>query len=116
MEEEKETKKKFGEFGSSDYFQDILNTKSVKVFESTQLYHEAVEAQRYLQENEENIKGWLNILIIKEFLTIKLEIDLNHLDLTPGNAALLGFNIEEPLIILFSGKETKFLNIDDEVK
>jgi hypothetical protein len=44
-----------------------------------------------------------------------MEIDLNHINLTPGNVALLGFNIEEPLIILFNGKETKFLNLDDEI-
>ncbi len=43
-----------------------------------------------------------------------MEIDLNHIDLTPGNAALLGFNVQEPLILLFSGKETKFLNADED--
>jgi hypothetical protein len=61
------------------------------------------------------IKGWLNLVIIKEFLTIKLEIDLNCIDITPGNAALFGFNMEEPLIIVFNGKETKFLNSEDDV-
>jgi hypothetical protein len=67
-----------------------------------------------LYNHEALVKGWLNIVIIKEFLSVKLEIDLNHIDLTPGNAALLGFNPEEPLIILLSGRETKFLNANDE--
>jgi hypothetical protein len=49
-------------------------------------------------------------------LTIKLEIDLNYIDITPGNAALFGFNMEEPLIITFNGKETKFLNSEDDAK
>ena len=53
-------------------------------------------------------------MIIKEFLTIKLEIDLNYIDITPTNAALFGFNIEEPLNIVLSGKETKFLNSEDD--
>ena len=52
-------------------------------------------------------------MIIKEFLSIKLEIDLNYIDLSPGNAALFGFNVDEPLIIMLCGKETKFLNSDD---
>ncbi len=44
-----------------------------------------------------------------------MEIDLNYIDMTRGNAALMGFNVEEPLVIVFSGKETKFLNADEDL-
>lgn len=67
-----------------------------------------------MNKHESLIKGWLNMNIVKEFLTIKMEIDLNHIDLTPGNAALFGFKVDEPLLITFSGKETKFLNMDED--
>lgn len=44
---------------------------------------------------------------------MRLEIDLNYIDLSYGNAALFGFDMEEPLVIILSGKETKFLNCED---
>jgi len=55
------------------------------------------------------------MMVIKEFLTLKLEIDLNYIDMSDGNATLMGFNIEEPLVVVFTGKETKFLNADDDL-
>jgi hypothetical protein len=61
-------------------------------------------------DHEKRIKGWLNIVMIKEFLTIRLEIDLNYIDITPGNAALFGLNLEEPLIMTLTLKEYKLLN------
>jgi hypothetical protein len=48
--------------------------------------------------------------MIEEFLTIKLEIDLNYIGITPENAALFGLNLEELLIITLSLKEFELPN------
>ena len=58
----------------------------------------------------------MNIVIIKEFLTIRLELDLNYIDIGPVNIAMFGWDSEEPVIITFSAKESKILNcLDDDV-
>jgi hypothetical protein len=61
------------------------------------------------------VKGWLNIVLVKEILNLRLEIDLNYLDLTPSNILLFGWNNQEPLTIVFSGVEYKLLNADDHL-
>ena len=94
----------------------MFNMKAVKAFEGTKFYEQALEAQEYINRNEQLIKGWLNVAVIKEFLTVKLEIDLNFLDISPINALILGFNTNEPLIFTFSGKESKLLNVDASEK
>ena len=50
---------------------------------------------------------------MKEFLTVRLEIDLNFVNITHINAATLGWNLDEPLVITLSGKESKLLNVDE---
>ena len=50
----------------------LVNSNSVKLFMITLFYQEALEAQRYLLQNEAKVKGWLNLVIIKEFLLIKV--------------------------------------------
>jgi hypothetical protein len=69
-----------------------------------------------LIDHEKEIKGWLNIVMVEEFLTIKLEVDLNYIDITPENAALFGLTLEEPLIMTLSLKEFTLPNyiIDQE--
>jgi hypothetical protein len=111
-----EQQKKYGKLGGGDlnFLNDIINIKSIRIFESTTFYRQIIEAQDYLLKNEAIVKGWLNINLIKEFMILKLEIDLNYIDLIPSNSALFGFNIEEPLVITFSGKETKFLNAEED--
>lgn len=46
----------------------------------------------------------------KEFLNLRAEIDLNFLDIHPGNVVQLGWKIEEPLIIILDITEFKLLN------
>ena len=72
----------------------LINSNSVKLFTTTRFYEEALEAQRYLQQNEAKLKGWLNLVIIKEFLLIKVEIDLNHLDLHAFNLEMFGWKLD----------------------
>ena len=111
MEEEKINQQKFGSSGLAGY--DVMNLQSIKIFEQTKFYQECAEAQQYLAANEHLIKGWLNIVLVKEILNLRLEIDLNYLDLTPSNILLFGWNNQEPLTLVFSGIECKLLNIDD---
>lgn len=110
-EEQKVNQQKFGGPNLSLY--DVMNLKSIKVFETTKFYQECAEAQQYLANNEEQVKGWLNIVLVKEILNLRLEIDLNYLDLTPSNILLFGWNNQDPLTIVFSGAESKLLNADD---
>ena len=51
--------------------------------------------------------------MVKELLSFRIEIDLNYLDLTPANICLFGWNIDEPLIIAFTVREGKLLNLID---
>lgn len=72
----------------------LVNLNSVKLFTSSRLYLEALYAQRYLQQNEAKVKGWLNLVIIKELLLIKVEIDLNYLDVHPSNLEMFGWKLD----------------------
>ena len=49
-------------------------------------------------------------MVLKEFLSIRAEIDLNYIDLNPSNIILLGWKIEEPVIICLEVSEVKILN------
>ena len=104
--------KMLGVSSSSTLPSTVLNYKSVQLFEKSKFYKEAQEAQEYLAHNENSIKGWLNLVLIKEFLNIRAEIDLNYIDLDPSNATILGWNIEEPLIITIDISEARMLNCD----
>jgi hypothetical protein len=52
----------------------------------------------------------LNLVVLKELLTLRIEIDLNYIDLHPSNIYLLGWKIEEPVIIALDVSESKILN------
>jgi len=54
--------------------------------------------------------GWMNIMVVKEFLTIRAEIDLNYIDLHPSNIETMGWKISEPLVINLEVDEAKLLN------
>jgi hypothetical protein len=54
--------------------------------------------------------GWLNIMVVKEFFTIRCEIDLNYIDLHPSNIETFGWKLGEPLIINLEIDEAKLLN------
>jgi hypothetical protein len=59
--------------------------------------------------------GWMNIMVIKEFLTIRGEIDLNYINLHPSNIETFGWKIDQPLVINIEIDEAKMLNsIHDE--
>ena len=57
-----------------------------------------------MTREEKQIKGWLNLVVLKEFLSIRAEIDLNYIDLHPSNIFLLGWKIEEYLQKHFNPK------------
>lgn len=88
----------------------ILNYKSIKLFEKSKFYLDTLEAIEYLKATEASIKGWLNFVAIKEFLTVRIEIDLNYINLHPSNVGLFGWKLEEPLIIVLDISEVKLLN------
>jgi UBA/TS-N domain len=58
--------------------------------------------------------GWLNVVLIKEFLTLRCEIDLNYIDLHPSNIETLGWQLEEPLVINLEIEEVRLLNSIEE--
>ena len=72
----------------------LVNSNSVKLFTTSRFYKEALYAQRYLQQNEAKVKGWLNLVIIKELLLVKVEIDLNYLDVHPSNLEMFGWKLD----------------------
>lgn len=92
----------------------IVNYGSVRKFEKTKFYQAAIAAQEYLSKNEEKVKGWLNLVVIKEFLTVRAEIDLNYIDLHPSNIEALGWLIDQPLIINLEIDEARLLNSINE--
>ena len=53
------------------------------------------------------------MFLTKEFLNIRIEIDLNYINLHPSNIILLGWKIEEPLIIVLDISEPKLLNTNE---
>ena len=61
-------------------------------------------------QNEAKVKGWLNIVVIKELLLVKLELDLNYIDLNPQNLEIFGWQLSEPLIINIEVNELRLLN------
>ena len=86
----------------------------MRLFERTLFYSQAIEAQTYLHTEEAQIKGWLNLVVIKEFLTVRAEIDLNYIDLHPSNVGIFGWKLEEPIIIILDVSEIKVLNTCEE--
>ena len=57
----------------------------------------------------------MNIVVIKELLTVRCEIDLNYIDLHPSNIETFGWKIEQPLVITLEIEEVRFLNsINDQ--
>ena len=52
----------------------------------------------------------MNLVIIKELLLIKAEIDLNYLDVHPSNLEIFGWKLDSPLVIILEVKELKLLN------
>ena len=61
-------------------------------------------------KNEAKVKGWLNIVVIKELLLVKLELDLNYIDLNPQNLEIFGWQLSEPLIINIEVNGLRLLN------
>jgi hypothetical protein len=55
----------------------------------------------------------LNIVIVKELLLVKAEIDLNYLDIHPSNLEIFGWKLDTPLSITLEVKEIKLLNSMD---
>ena len=55
----------------------------------------------------------MNISVAKEILQIRLEIDLNYVDLTPHNIYLLGWDFDNPVVITFTLDEFKCVNYED---
>jgi hypothetical protein len=92
----------------------VLNFKSIRLFSKTKFFKEAIEAVEYLKNEEKAIKGWLNLVVTKEFLNIRAEIDLNYIDFNPSHCSLFGWKLEEPLIIILEISETKLLNTSEE--
>lgn len=72
----------------------LVNSNSVKLFTQSRFYKEALYAQKYIQMNEEKVKGWLNLVIVKELLLVKAEIDLNYLDIHPSNLEVFGWKLD----------------------
>jgi hypothetical protein len=48
--------------------------------------------------------------MIKELLLVKLEIDLNYIDLSPYNIEIFGWKLDQPLIINIEVNELKLIN------
>ena len=88
----------------------LVNSQSVKMFTTTKFCKQVIAAQEYLAKNEAKVKGWLNIVLIKELMLVKLEIDLNYIDLSPYNIEIFGWNLEQPLIINIEVNELRMLN------
>ena len=49
-------------------------------------------------------------MLIKELLLVKIEIDLNYIDISPYNIEIFGWKLDQPLIINIEVNELKFLN------
>ena len=54
--------------------------------------------------------------MIKEFLTIRGEIDLNYIDLHPSNIETFGWKIDQPLIIVLEIDEVRLINSMDKAE
>ena len=54
------------------------------------------------------------MVVIKEFLTVRAEIDLNYLDFHPSNCNLFGWKLDEPLIVTLDVSEAKLLNTSED--
>jgi hypothetical protein len=59
------------------------------------------------------VKGWLNLVIVKELLLVKAEIDLNYLDIHPSNLDVFGWKLNKPICVTMEVKETNLLNSVD---
>jgi hypothetical protein len=75
------------------------NTSVISVFEKTPFYQEAIKAIAYTDKNQKLLKDSMQVIVYKELLLIRLEIDLNFLDLATNCIEMLGFTLEEPLTI-----------------
>ena len=88
----------------------LISSKTVHLFTTTKFYKQVLAAQEYLVQNETKLKGWLNLVMIKELLLVKIEIDLNYIDLSPHNLEIFGWKIDQPLIINLEINELRLLN------
>lgn len=113
--EQIEQQKKTGIGFSANIQLGLVSSISLQKFVSTKFYKDAIEAQEYLQKNESIVKGWLNLVIIKEMMLIKAEIDLNYIDMHPSNLEIYGWKIDQPLVITIEANEIRMVNsIKDE--
>ncbi len=92
------------------YLATIVGNNSMKLFEQTLFFKEAMEAQDYLQRNEKQIKGWLNVVVTKQTLNIRCEIDLNYIKISPSYVESFGWKLDQPLAILLDVDEVRLLN------
>jgi hypothetical protein len=88
----------------------LVNSHSVKLFTSTKFCKQVLAAQDYLSKNEAKVKGWFNLVLIKELMLAKIEIDLNYIDLSPYNIEIFGWKLDQPLIINIEVNELRLLN------
>jgi hypothetical protein len=72
----------------------LVNSQSVKLFTSTKFCKQVLAAQDYLSKNEAKVKGWFNLVLIKELMLAKIEIDLNYIDLSPYNIEIFGWKLD----------------------
>jgi len=80
----------------------LINLQGIRVFQNTNFYYQAVEAQEFMGQNEHLIRGWLNFTCSRVLMEVRLQIDLNSLGLTPANAELFGWHLEQPITITLS--------------
>ena len=58
----------------------------------------------------------MNLVIIKELLLIKAELDLHYRDVHPSNLEMFGWKLDTPLVISIEVKELKLLNSIDSTE
>lgn len=86
-----EEQKKAGGVAGTLGMSSLVNYNSVRLFQKTAFYRDALNAAEYLTRQEGKVMGWLNVVLIKEFMTVRIEIDLNYIDLHPSNIETLGW-------------------------
>lgn len=105
-----EEQKKLGNLDVDVISSSIVNYNCIRLFEKTKFHKDALEAAEYLTNNELYVKGWLNLVVIKEFLSVRMEIDLNYIDLNDSIVETFGWKIGDPLIIYLEVNESRLFN------
>ena len=77
----------------------------VQQFKDCAFYKEAQEAAAILQKHQSQIRDSLRVVTYDEILLVRLEIDLNFLDIDEALLAILELNFDEPLTINLSINE-----------